>query len=192
MERGYAAEQGRDETGFPVILTEKMGCGQVEKEYENSVYVQMMADSLKKKEHILEFLYKKTAEQETILRSEDPDLEQFQQTIDEKGSQITQLGQLDDGFDTLFRLVEKEIQQNRSNYKEEIMEMQDRIRRVSELGMKIQVLERQNGERLKGFLAKKKSEIRGTRMGGRTASSYYQNMANAHKSDQSYYLNEIK
>ena len=178
MERGYAAEQGRDETGFSVILTEKMGCGQVEKEYENSVYVQMMADSLKKKEHILEFLYKKTAEQETILRSEDPDLEQFQQTIDEKGNQITQLGQLDE--------------QNRSNYKEEIMEMQDRIRRVSELGMKIQVLERQNSERLKGFLAKKKGEIRGTRMGGRTASSYYQNMANAHKSDQSYYLNEIK
>ncbi len=192
MERGYAAEQGRDESGFSVIMTEKMGCGQVEKEYENSVYVQMMADSLKKKEHILEFLYKKTAEQETILRSEDPDLEQFQQTIDEKGSQITQLGQLDDGFDTLFRLVEKEIQQNRSNYKEEIMEMQDRIRRVSELGMKIQVLERQNSERLKGFLAKKKGEIRDTRMGGRTASNYYQNMANAHKSDQSYYLNEIK
>lgn len=169
-----------------------MGCGQLEKEYENSVYVRMMADSLKKKEDILEFLYKKTAEQETILRSDEPDLEQFQQTIDEKGSQITQLDQLDQGFDTLFRLVEKEIQENRDNYKEEIMEMQDQIRRVSDLSMKIQVLERQNSERLKGFLAKKKGEIREARMNGRTASSYYQNMANAHKSDQSYYLNEIK
>lgn len=164
----------------------------MEKEYENSVYVCMMADSLKKKEHILEFLYKKTLEQETILRSDEPDLDQFQQTIDEKGSQIMQLDQLDEGFDTLFRMVEKEIQKNRRNYKEEIIEMQDRIRRVSDLSMKIQVLERQNSERLKGFLAKKKSEIRETRMSGRTASSYYQNMANAHKSDQSYYLNEIK
>lgn len=164
----------------------------MEKEYANSVYVRMMADSLKKKEHILEFLYKKTAEQETILKSDEPDLELFQQTIDEKGSQITQLDQLDQGFDTLFRLVEKEIQKNRRNYKEEILEMQEQIRRVSDLSMKIQVLERQNSERLKGFLAKKKGEIREARLNGRTASSYYQNMANAHKSDQSYYLNEIK
>lgn len=169
-----------------------MGCGQLEKEYENSVYVRMMADSLKKKEHILEFLYKKTAEQETILKSDEPDLELFQQTIDEKGSQITQLDQLDQGFDTLFRLVEKEIEKNRRNYKEEILEMQEQIRRVSDLSMKIQVLERQNSERLKRFLAKKKGEIREARLNGRTASSYYQNMANAHKSDQSYYLNEIK
>lgn len=169
-----------------------MGCGQVEKEYENSVYVRMMADSLKKKEHILEFLYRKTAEQETILKSDEPDLEQFQQTIDEKGVQIAQLDQLDQGFDTLFHMVEKEIQKNRRNYKEEILEMQEQIRRVSDLSMKIQVLERQNSERLKGFLAKKKGEIREARMNGRTASSYYQNMANAHKSDQSYYLNEIK
>lgn len=164
----------------------------MEKEYENSVYVRMMADSLKKKEHILEFLYKKTAEQETILKSDEPDLEQFQQTIDEKGSQITQLDQLDQGFDTLFRLVEKEIQKNRRNYKEDIQEMQEQIRRVSDLSMKIQVLERQNSERLKGFLTRKKGEIREARLNGRTASSYYQNMANAHKSDQSYYLNEIK
>lgn len=169
-----------------------MGCGQLEKEYENSVYVRMMADSLKKKEHILEFLYKKTAEQETILKSDEPDLELFQQTIDEKGSQITQLDQLDQGFDTLFRLVEKEIQKNRRNYKEDIQEMQEQIRRVSDLSMKIQVLERQNSERLKGFLTRKKGEIREARLNGRTASSYYQNMANAHKSDQSYYLNEIK
>ena len=169
-----------------------MGCGQVEKKFENSVYVSMMADSLKKKEGILEFLYKKTAEQELILKSEEPDLAQFQQTIDEKGVQITQLDQLDQGFDTLFRLVEEEIQKNRGNYREEILEMQDRIRRVSDLSMKIQVLEHQNSERLKGYLSKKKSEIRDARINGRTATSYYQNMANAHKSDQSYYLNEIK
>lgn len=169
-----------------------MGCGQVEKRLENSVYVSMMADSLKKKEDILEFLYKKTEEQEIILRSEDPDLDQFQRTIDEKGIQIAQLDQLDQGFDALFRMVEKEIQANRENYKEDIIGMQGRIRRVSDLSMKIQVLERQNSERLKGFLSKKKSEIREARMNGRTASSYYQNMANAHKADQSYYLNEVK
>lgn len=164
----------------------------MEKKLENSVYVSMMADSLKKKEDILEFLYRKTEEQETILKSEEPDLAQFQQTIDEKGSQIAQLDQLDQGFDTLFRLVEKEIQENRENYREEILEMQGRIRRVSDLGMKIQVLERQNSERLNGYLSRKKNEIREARVNGRTASSYYQNMANAHKSNQSYYLNEVK
>ena len=112
MERGYAAEQGRDETGFPVILTEKMGCGQVEKEYENSVYVQMMADSLKKKEHILEFLYKKTAEQETILRSEDPDLEQFQQTI----VLITHDREIAQMADRIVRIEDGKIRKERGLY----------------------------------------------------------------------------
>ena len=45
----------------------RIGCGRMEKKYENSVYVSMMADSLKKKEEILEFLYDRTAEQEEIL-----------------------------------------------------------------------------------------------------------------------------
>lgn len=164
----------------------------MDKKFENSVYVSMMADSLKRKEGILEYLYKKTEEQETILKEREPDLEQFQQTIDEKGIRITQLDQLDQGFDALFRMVEKEIQAHRENYKEEILEMQGRIRRVSDLSMKIQVLERQNSDRLKGYLSKKRNEIREVRVNGRTASNYYQNMVNVHRSDQSYYLNETK
>ena len=164
----------------------------MEKKYENSVYVSMMADSLKKKEEILEFLYDRTAEQEEILKSDDPDLDRFQQTIDEKGDRITQLDQLDQGFDTLFRLVEKELQENRENYREEILEVQGRIRRVSELSMKLQALEHQNNERFKGYLSRKRQEIRQFSVNDRTAANYYQNMANAHKSDQSYYLNEIK
>ena len=87
----------------------------MEKKYENSVYVSMMADSLKKKEEILEFLYDRTAEQEEILKSDDPDLDRFQQTIDEKGERIAQLDQLDQGYDTLFRLVEEELQEKREN-----------------------------------------------------------------------------
>ena len=156
----------------------------MEKKYENSVYVSMMADSLKKKEEILEFLYDRTAEQEEILKSDE--------TIDEKGDRIAQLDQLDQGFDTLFRLVEKELQENRENYREEILEVQGRIRRVSELSMKLQALEHQNNERFKGYLSRKRQEIRQFRVNDRTAANYYQNMANAHKSDQSYYLNEIK
>ena len=169
-----------------------MGCGQMEKKSENSVYVSMMADSLKKKEDILELLYEKTVEQETILKAEEPDIEQFQQTIDRKGIWITQLDQLDQGFDTLFKMVEKEIQANRESYREEILEMQGRIRRVSDLSMKIQVLEHQNSDRLQGYLSKKRSGIREARVSSRTASSYYQNMANVHRSGQSYYLNETK
>ena len=58
--------------------------------------------------------------------------------------------------------------------------------------MKLQALEHQNNERFKGYLSRKRQEIRQFRVNDRTAANYYQNMANAHKSDQSYYLNEIK
>lgn len=164
----------------------------MEKEFQNSVYVRMMADSLRKKENILQFLYDKTKEQESMLREKELDFDQFQLTLDEKGERIEQLDELDQGFDTLFRMVEKEIQEHRQNYRDEIVGMQERIRRISDLGVQIQALEHQNSERLKGVLAQKRNQIREFRVNEKTSSTYYKNMGNAHRSDQSYFFNEIK
>ena len=54
----------------------------------NSVYVRMMVDVLKRKEKILQRILKQTKEQEVILKQEDVDYERFQSILDEKGKQI--------------------------------------------------------------------------------------------------------
>ena len=75
----------------------------------NSVYVRMMVDVLKRKEKILQQILEQTKEQEVILKQEDVDYDRFQEHLDEKGRQIDELNQIDEGFDALFKKVEKEI-----------------------------------------------------------------------------------
>ena len=92
----------------------------MERRNENSVYVNMMVDTLKRKKQILLFLLEKTKEQESLLKDEEMNPEEFTKTIEEKGDQIDEINRMDEGFDTLFKHVEKEILANRMAYKEQI------------------------------------------------------------------------
>lgn len=159
---------------------------------KNGVYVDMMRDALKRKKQILQVLLERTKHQETLLKDEEMDPEEFNATIEEKGTQIEELNKIDEGFDTLFKYVEKEITSNRMAYKEQIQEMQQLIGEVSELGIQIQALEHQNSGHFKVYLANQRKKIRDFHVNNKTASSYYQNMANVHKPDQSYFFNETK
>ena len=137
----------------------------------NSVYVRMMVDVLKRKEKILQQILEQTKEQEVILKQEDVDYDRFQELLDEKGRQIDELNQIDEGFDALFKKVEKEITVHKENYLTEIVTMQ-------------------NSERFKIYLASKRKQIHDYHVNSQTASRYYQNMANSHRPEQSYYFNE--
>ncbi len=168
------------------------GCEQMERQNENSVYVNMMVDALKRKKQILLFLLEKTKQQESLLKDEEMDPDEFTKTIEEKGDQIDEINQMDEGFDTLFKHVEREIMANKMAYKEQIQQMQQLIGEVSELGIQIQALEHQNSGHFKIYLANQRKNIRDFNISNKTVSSYYQNMAEAHKPDQSYFFNQTK
>lgn len=161
-------------------------------ENQNSVYVNMMVDAMKRKEVLLSELLSFTEEQEELLKQDELDADRFNETLELKGTRIDELGTIDEGFDAMFKMVEREIINDPAPYKDEIQTMQTLIGRVSELGMKIQALERQNSERFKKYLARERKIIHDYRLNSRTASGYYQNMANTHKAEQSYFFNEKK
>ena len=158
----------------------------------NRVYVDMMVDTLKRKEDILRFLYDKTKEQETLLKKEKLDVDAFEKTVEEKGVKIDSLDEIDSGFDRLFTYVKKEITENRDSYREQILQMQELIAKVSDLGVSIQALENQNSTRFKAFLTNERKMIREFNVNSRTATNYYQNMANVNRPEQSYFFNEKK
>ena len=164
----------------------------MEKNNRNLVYVDMMIDTLKKKESILRFLYEKTKEQEILLKEEELDADAFEKIVEEKGEKIDSLNELDSGFDMLFKAVKKEITENHDEYRESIVQMQGLIASISELGVSIQALENQNSMRFKAFLAKERKMIREFNVNSRTATNYYQNMSNANRPEQSYFFNEKK
>lgn len=167
-----------------------MGCEAVDN--QNRVYVTMMVDTLKKKEDVLTYLLEKTREQEMLLRSDELDQDAFSITIEEKGNGLDDLNEIDEGFDALFKTVKQELMSHREEYRDQIKEMQTLIGKISDLGVQIQALEQQNSERFKMYLSDKRKEIRDFHVNSRTATSYYQNMANVHTPDQSYFFNEQK
>ena len=79
----------------------------MERQNENSVYVNMMVDALKRKKQILLFLLEKTKQQESLLKDEEMNPDEFTKTIEEKGDRIDEINQMDEGFDTLFKNVER-------------------------------------------------------------------------------------
>lgn len=159
---------------------------------QSGVYVTMMVDTLRQKEQILTSLYDKTREQEVLLKDEDMDADRFSQLIEEKGIMIERLNQMDEGFNALFKLVEDAISADRDKYKNEIQTMQKLISVVSELGIQIQALEKQNSGHFQIYLANQRKQVREFHQSSRTAANYYQNMANVHRADQSYFMNETK
>ena len=158
----------------------------------NRTYVDMMVDVLQRKRTILERLLADTREQEKLLRDEKMDVDAFNALVDNKGTQIDQLNEIDEGFDALFQRVKSEIVSHREEYRSQIEEMQKLITELSSLGVSIQALEQQNSQRFKAFLARERQGIRDFHVNNRTASAYYQNMPNTHRDNQSYFLNERK
>ena len=159
---------------------------------ESEAYVYLLRDTLKRKKDILLFLLNKTNEQQKILVSDKMDVAAFEQVMAEKKVEIDTLVELDEGFESVYQKVSKEMQVNRDKYKDLILQMQALIKEITDLSMQVQSREHQNSEKFKLYLAKEKSAIRESKVSSRTAASYYQNMANQHHSADSYFLNTTK
>lgn len=164
----------------------------MEEKKRNAVYVDMMVDSLKRKQQILSYLYDRTKEQERLLIDEDMNPDEFKALVDAKGARLEELNTIDEGFDALFNLVKQEIQKNRVDYREQIQTMQLLIKEISDLGVQIQALEQQNSGHFKTYLARHRKTIHDFHVNSRTANTYYQNMAHAHKPQTSYFFDETK
>ena len=69
---------------------------------EKLTYINIMIDTLKKKEVLLKELKSTTLKQTEILEQEEFDADSFDATIDEKQNKIDELLKLDEGFMDLY------------------------------------------------------------------------------------------
>ncbi|HAB59322.1 MAG TPA: flagellin biosynthesis protein FlgN [Lachnospiraceae bacterium] len=157
----------------------------------NSTYIEVMIQSLNKKKEVLEKIIDYTIEQELVLSENEVDLDKFGDLINDKQKWIEQLNLLDTGFEKLFERVKEEFQLHREMYQEEIVEMQQLIKKITDLGVILQTSELRNKVRFEQYSAYKKKEIRAFKMSNTSASKYYNNMANQHQG-QSYFLDKKK
>lgn len=152
-------------------------------------YVRMMLDVLNKKETHLIKLLELTKEQEALLKADEFNEAEFELLIDKKGGHLRKLEEVDQGFQSVYNRVAEEMKTNKEAYKEQILEMQGLITRVTDLGVELSALEEKNKAALEIKLQNRKQTIRQFKVSKQTASTYYKNMIGM-QTGASYFMDQ--
>ena len=155
-------------------------------------YVDMLVNSLEKKYNTLLNMEKLEIKQEEFISNKKVTAEELSNLFDEKARYIEKLEELDLGFEKLYERTTIDIKDNKELYKEEILKMQDLIRKISDLTVSLQARQNRNKEKYKVFFENKKQEIKQFKKSSKTVSNYYKNMYNSHQEGSSYFLDKKK
>lgn len=139
-------------------------------------YIQMMLESLQKKEKVLIALLDKSGKQKETLSAQTVDWDAFDALTEEKGVLIDELLQLDEGFESLFERVKEPLTQRKELYKTEIGFMQSVIRSLTEKSAELESLEQRNKKLVETRMAESRQTIKQSKLGSQAAMQYYQRM----------------
>ena len=142
----------------------------------HNTYVDIMIQSLEKKIKVLEEIRKINITQKNLLEDEGAAADAFDKTVEAKAVLITQMTQLDSGFDKLFERVKEELSTNKESYVDKIKVMQMLIRNITDLSMELQAQEARNKDLMTRKFVSIRERAKVVRTNTRAASRYYQNM----------------
>lgn len=160
-------------------------------ETKGITYIRMMLDILGKKEKHLTSLLELTTAQEQLLKGEEFNEEEFTDLIAKKRGHLLKIEEADNGFQAIYNRVAEEMKNNKEEYKDQIIEMQSLITRVTDLGVKLSALEEKNKTALEANLQGKRQNIRQFKVSKQTADKYYKNMIGM-QTGASYFMDQKK
>ena len=111
-------------------------------------YIQLLADTLRKKIQILHKLIELTVKQENIITCEKFIDDDFLENISLKEEQVQALVRLENGFEQLYESVRQELITEKSKYLLQIKEMQEQIKVITDLGVELQAMEQRNKSKI--------------------------------------------
>lgn len=149
-------------------------------------YIAILIESLQKKIKVLDEILEKNEEQRIVIEADSFDDEAFDKTIDEKEKLITELRFLDSGFETIYDRVKISLTRDKELYKEEIRQLQDLIRTVTERSASVQTGEQRNDVALKNRLRGERQKVRQSKATVQAVSGYYKSMAGGSMMSSSY------
>lgn len=156
----------------------------------NKLYLTILKESLEKKLRILDQIIMANQEQREGLEDPNLDPDDFDQTVEKKAECIAQLEALDAGFEEVFARVKEELDGNRELYREQILEMQNLIRKVTDKSLLIQKQEAQNKELMERKFTSVRSQAREVRKSQKIVNQYYKNMMKANYTDPQFMDNK--
>lgn len=155
-----------------------------------NTYVEIMLQSLEKKEKILDRIIVLNQRQRDGL--EDPLFtpDEFDEIVEDKSRLIDQLLQLDSGFEKLFERMKEELEVNREAYADEIKSMQALIKSITDKSVQVQTQEARNKDLMTQKFASVKQQAKSVRVGGKALEQYRQNMTGVNLIDPQFMDNK--
>jgi len=150
-------------------------------------YIQILIDSLNKKYTVLNELMQITIRQQNIINAEQFNDDEFMNTIALKEELINSLSELDKGFEMVYDRVREELKENGNSYQSEITSLKELVTKVTDLSVRLQVLEKTNKTGLEAVLSRKRKEIGKARISNETVVNYYKNMSKRADSQSYFY-----
>lgn len=139
-------------------------------------YIYIMLQSLQKKRKVLDSIIQINKRQKEELENPSLDPDDFDKTVEEKSELIEQLELLDNGFEKLYEKVREELQVNKEEHRDEILQMQNDIRLLTEKSMEIQAQEARNKQLMEQKFASVKKQVKEIRSSQKVVNQYYKNM----------------
>lgn len=143
----------------------------------NSNYVTLMKESLKKKAEILVEIETVTELQKEILKKDPFKADKFDETVAKKTSLLDEIEKLDNGFETLFERVREVLNTSKEQYADDIREMQQYIKKITELSVSLEADEKRIKDNVTKQYFKIKESAKETRKNSRAVSNYYKTMS---------------
>lgn len=140
-------------------------------------YVDIMLQSLKKKEQVLKEIIDQNQRQREILEDINGSAEDFDATVEAKAKLIEQLEQLDSGFQKLFDRMKEELEGNKETYAAQIQEMKQYIRSVTDKSIEIQTQEARNKDLMTSKFTNVKKQVKTMRKSSAAVNEYYKTMS---------------
>ncbi len=139
----------------------------------------MLSDSLDLKIELLKEIENYNEMQRKAFEEERAEMMDFDKAIDEKSGLIERLEKLDEGFESLYKSLSDELNDNRQKYASEIKELQDKIRTITELSVTVQASEARNKKIIEQYFKNERKNIKQSRVGSKVAYDYYKSMSGA-------------
>lgn len=143
---------------------------------EKNPYLSIMIQSLKKKSAVLDTIIELNIRQKEELENPALDPDDFDACVEEKAKQIEQLELLDAGFQEVYEKIKVDLQTNRQEYREEIAEMQEYIRRLTDKSATIQAQEARNKDLMTQKFASVRKQVKEVRKSQKVVNQYYKSM----------------
>jgi hypothetical protein len=149
--------------------------------------VQILAQSLEKKNQVLDRIIEQTEQQERLLKQDELDMDRLNSMLDKQGELVEELDKLDRGFEAVYDRTREELLKNRDSYKVLIEQMQKAIQDITAKVAKINAGNMRNKLLAENQFKKQRKSIGQSLSKTKVARSYYNSMNNLNHVQPQFY-----